>query len=469
MLERLWRRATRSVLLWDIGLTLAALWLAVHVRGSLPFGAALERGQLSPPPLIYPAVVLIWGAVFMLFYPQRSLFEHSLTEALGRLMVAIATATLVLAGALYLSYRDVSRLLFVYFAVFDLTLLLALHLLVWAGLRTRGSASPGRVLIVGAGRLGRYVSAEIAGRSHGALLVAGYLDDDRDKRAAGVDGLPVFGRTVDIVPVVQDQRIDEVIFALPPEDHRLMERLALRLEQLPVRVHMAPDVLELAFTRTTVESIGGLPLISLREPLLSPPARRSKRLFDIVVSATLLLLLSPLLLLIALLIKLDAPGPALYAAERIGENGRRFRMLKFRTMKVGADAQWQQVATRTADGKLQHKSENDPRITRLGRRLRRTSLDELPQLINVLRGEMSLVGPRPEVPYVVQEYEPWQWRRFAVQPGITGWWQVNGRSDKPMHLNTQDDLYYIQHYSIWLDLKILWRTVGVVFGGKGAY
>jgi lipopolysaccharide/colanic/teichoic acid biosynthesis glycosyltransferase len=138
-------------------------------------------------------------------------------------------------------------------------------------------------------------------------------------------------------------------------------------------------------------------------------------------------------------------------------------------MKVGADAQWQQVATRTADGKLQHKSENDPRITRLGRRLRRTSLDELPQLINVLRGEMSLVGPRPEVPYVVQEYEPWQWRRFAVQPGITGWWQVNGRSDKPMHLNTQDDLYYIQHYSIWLDLKILWRTVGVVFGGKGAY
>jgi exopolysaccharide biosynthesis polyprenyl glycosylphosphotransferase len=469
MLERLWQRATRSVLLWDIGLTLAAMWLAVHVRSLLPLGAEIERGQISPPPLIYPAVVLIWGAVFMLFYPQRSLFEHSLTEALGRLVVAIATATLVLAGALYLSFRDVSRLLFVYFAALDLALLLALHLLVWAGVRTRGTARQGRVLIVGAGRLGRYVAAEIAQRSHGALLVAGYLDDDRDKRAAGVGGLPVFGRTADIAPVVQERRIDEVIFALPPEDHRLMGRLALRLEQLPVRVHMAPDVLELAFTRTTVESIGGLPLISLREPLLSPAARRSKRLFDIVVSATLLLLLSPLLLLIALLIKLDAPGPVLYAAERIGENGRPFRMLKFRTMVVGADAQWQQVATRTADGKLQHKSEHDPRVTSVGRRLRRTSLDELPQLLNVLRGEMSLVGPRPEVPYVVQEYEPWQWRRFAVQPGITGWWQVNGRSDKPMHLNTQDDLYYIQHYSIWLDLKILWRTVGVVFGGRGAY
>ena len=336
-------------------------------------------------------------------------------------------------------------------------------------MRTRGAARPGRVLIVGAGRLGRHVAAEIALRSHGALRVAGYLDDDRDKRACGVEGLPVFGRTADIVAAVQEHAIDEVIFALPPEDHRLMERLARRLEQLPLRVHMAPDVLDLAFTRTTVEAIGGLPLLSLREPLLSPAARRSKRLFDIVVSVSLLLLLSPLLLLVALLIKLDAPGPALYSAERIGENGRPFRMIKFRTMVVGAEAQWRRVATRTADGKLQHKSEDDPRVTRIGRRLRRTSLDELPQLINVLRGEMSLVGPRPEVPYVVQEYEPWQWRRFAVQPGITGWWQVNGRSDKPMHLNTQDDLYYIQHYSIWLDLKILWRTVGVVLGGRGAY
>src|SRR5689334_14465225 len=157
MLERLWRRATRSVLLWDIGLTLAALWLAVHVRGWLPLGAAIEPGMVSPPPLFYPAVVLIWGAVFMLFYPQRSLFEPSRTGALGRLVVAIAPATLVLAGALYLPYRDVSRLLFVYFAALDLALLLALHLLVWATVRTRGTASPGRVLIVGAGRLGRFV------------------------------------------------------------------------------------------------------------------------------------------------------------------------------------------------------------------------------------------------------------------------------------------------------------------------
>jgi len=127
------------------------------------------------------------------------------------------------------------------------------------------------------------------------------------------------------------------------------------------------------------------------------------------------------------------------------------------------------VALRDEGVRLIHKIEDDPRVTQVGRKLRRTSLDELPQLINVFRGEMSLVGPRPEMPYVTAEYEPWQWQRFRVPPGITGWWQVNGRSDKPMHLHTEDDLYYIQNYSFWLDLRILLKTVLVVWQGHGAY
>lgn len=469
MLERLWQRATRSVLMWDLVLTLAALWLAVQARGIFRLGAYLERGSIAPPWSMYPAVVGIWTAVFGLFYPQRALFKQPLAEALGRLVAAVAVSTLILAGTLYLSFRDVSRLLFVYFASLDLLLLLSFHLAVRTLLHLRAPQRVTRVLLVGAGRLGRHVAEEIAQRAWGGLLVVGYLDDDRDKQAAGVDGLPVFGRTIAIKQVVRDQQIDEVIFALPPEEHRLLTRLALLLEQQPVRVHMAPDVIDLAFTRTTVEEIGGLPLISLREPMLTPTARFSKRIFDMVVSATLLLLLAPVMAVIALLIKRDSRGPVIYRQWRVGENGRRFEMLKFRTMIPDADQHWHEVATRTVSGELMHKSGDDPRITRVGRRLRRTSLDELPQLWNVLVGEMSLVGPRPEVPYVVDEYEPWQWRRFAVQPGITGWWQVNGRSDKPMHLNTQDDLYYIQHYSIWLDLKILWRTVGVVLRGDGAY
>jgi lipopolysaccharide/colanic/teichoic acid biosynthesis glycosyltransferase len=146
-----------------------------------------------------------------------------------------------------------------------------------------------------------------------------------------------------------------------------------------------------------------------------------------------------------------------------------FQMYKFRTMVTGADKLLQRVVVKTPDGKLVHKTPHDPRVTRIGRWLRRTSLDELPQLINVIKGEMSLVGPRPELPFLVDHYEPWQRKRFAVPPGITGWWQIRGRSERPMHLHTEDDLYYIQNYSLLLDLQILWKTIGVVLSGRGAY
>jgi lipopolysaccharide/colanic/teichoic acid biosynthesis glycosyltransferase len=144
-------------------------------------------------------------------------------------------------------------------------------------------------------------------------------------------------------------------------------------------------------------------------------------------------------------------------------------MLKFRTMVRNAEQLQSQVEKRDAEGNLIHKSKDDPRVTKIGKFLRRFSLDELPQLINIVRGDMSLVGPRPEMPYLVEKYQPWQRKRFAVPPGLTGWWQINGRSDKPMHLHTEDDLYYIQNYSIWLDIQILMRTVWVVLVGRGAY
>jgi lipopolysaccharide/colanic/teichoic acid biosynthesis glycosyltransferase len=154
---------------------------------------------------------------------------------------------------------------------------------------------------------------------------------------------------------------------------------------------------------------------------------------------------------------------------RVGENGGKFRMIKFRTMLVGAEKMQHMVEKLDPDGNLIYKTPDDPRVTRVGRFLRRTSLDELPQLFNVFKGEMSLVGPRPEMPELVEKYDLWQRKRFAVPQGMTGWWQINGRSDKPMHLHTEEDLYYVQHYSIWLDLQILVMTLWVVLRGKGAY
>ena len=235
------------------------------------------------------------------------------------------------------------------------------------------------------------------------------------------------------------------------------------------RVRVAPDYFELAFFGATVETLGGIPLIGLRDPAIDGFQRLIKRLFDVVVAAAGLLCLAPLLAVIAVAVKLEDGGPLFYRASRVGENGHLFHMLKFRSMVVGADRLQSQVTMVDAMGHEIHKRADDPRITRVGRVIRRTSLDELPQLINVLMGDMSLVGPRPELPWLVANYEPWQRKRFAVPQGITGWWQINGRSDNPMHLHTDQDLYYIQNYSLWLDLQILWRTFGAVLRGKGAY
>jgi lipopolysaccharide/colanic/teichoic acid biosynthesis glycosyltransferase len=175
------------------------------------------------------------------------------------------------------------------------------------------------------------------------------------------------------------------------------------------------------------------------------------------------------LTLIALLIRLDSPGPIFYRQDRVGENGRPFHMYKFRTMVPEADQLLSQVTEINSQGQILFKRPDDPRVTRVGHILRRASVDELPQLFNVLKGDMSLVGPRPELPWLVERYEPWQRKRFAVPQGMTGWWQVNGRSDKPMHLHTEDDLYYVQNYSLWMDIFILLKTPWVVLRGKGAY
>ena len=176
-----------------------------------------------------------------------------------------------------------------------------------------------------------------------------------------------------------------------------------------------------------------------------------------------------IVLVLTILIKLDSKGPAIFKQQRVGGNCETFFMYKFRSMVEDAEARLSEVVVETEKGQLLHKFRDDPRITRVGRFLRRTSLDELPQLFNVIKGEMSLVGPRPELPFLVERYQPWQRKRFAVPPGLTGWWQIRGRSQRSMYLHVQDDLYYTQNYSLLLDLQIVWKTIAVVLRGKGAY
>jgi exopolysaccharide biosynthesis polyprenyl glycosylphosphotransferase len=466
MLERLGHRLAGSVLVWDVILTLGCLYAASSARLRLEFGNVITPGQVYLPWSLYLAVGVIWTVIFLLLTPQRAIFRRGLAEALGRLVAAVALSSLTFAGMLYLSLRDVSRLQFLYFAFADLFALLILHLIIRSYIHYRGQTGlQRRVLLVGTTPAGQQLAQEFAGQPWTGLRVVGYTGDDLlpDESVARLGPIEATAQ------IVAEHRIDEVVFVMPPHQRDRIVRLSLQLQQYPVMLHMAPDVIDLAFARTSVQTLGGVPVISLRESTLTEPERVFKRVFDVVASALLLVLLTPVIGLIALAIKLESPGPVFFAQERIGQHGRRFRILKFRSMYRDAEQHWSEVARRDDEGRLLHKSSDDPRITRIGRKLRRTSMDELPQLINVLRGEMSLVGPRPEMPYVAAEYEPWQWQRFRVPPGMTGWWQINGRSDWPMHLHTDDDLYYIQNYSFWLDLRILFKTVAVVFRGQGAY
>jgi len=234
-------------------------------------------------------------------------------------------------------------------------------------------------------------------------------------------------------------------------------------------VYLIPDMISMAVLNAEVERFGDLVIIGIREPVIQGHKRITKRLMDLALSSLALLITWPLLIFIWIAIKRDTVGPALYPAERVGENGKIFKMYKFRTMFVGAAKQQAEVTAESAEGRKIYKVKDDPRVTKVGKWLRRWSLDEMPQLFNVLRGEMSLVGPRPEQPFITQEYDHWQWQRLLVPPGVTGWWQVSGRSDLPMHLNTQYDIYYARNFSLFLDLKILFKTFHAVLQGKGAY
>lgn len=219
---------------------------------------------------------------------------------------------------------------------------------------------------------------------------------------------------------------------------------------------------------TTVNTSAAAPRIA-REPGLSRSERAAKRVFDILLAGTALLLALPVMLIVALAIKLESKGPVFFKQRRVGEGGRFFHMFKFRSMVVNAEALQSTVNKTSADGKTLHKHKDDPRVTKIGKFIRKTSLDELPQLLNVLLGDMSLVGPRPELPWLVEQYEAWQRERFLMPQGITGWWQVTGRSDKPCHLSTEDDVHYIRNYSLWMDIKIMAMTIPALLKSKGAF
>ena len=467
MLKRFSTKFAFLTLLLDLSLTAGALALAEHLRGTLPWGKVFVREAYIPQTL-YSIVIVIWLIVHTVLSAHDPKRTYRAVDEFQTVFVANCFASLAFAGTLYLTFREVSRLLFVYFAVLNMFFLLLWRVIARAAFRLfSGRSFPERrVLVVGAGELGHRISATIREYAWTGLTLIGYLDDDRAKQD---NGLPVLGTLDDARRIVPEYSVDELVIALPQRAHERLNKLLADLQTVHVNIRVVPDYFSLAVFRATVDDFGGLPLINLREPVLNPYQRLMKRMLDVLLGSIALVLAFPMMAIIVIAIKLDSPGPAFFKQRRVGEKGELFGMFKFRSMVVDADDLLSEIVEKTTDGRIIHKKPNDPRITRVGRFIRATSLDELPQLFNVLKGEMSLVGPRPEMPWLVQRYEPWQCKRFAVPQGITGWWQVNGRSEKMMHEHTEEDLYYIQNYSLLLDLQILWKTVGAVIKRSGAY
>ena len=453
-------------------MVIAGLWLATELRMVLPFGQPISRDAVTPPWQIYAAAATIWAvtmAVNDVYSPQR--ITHWRDE-LVRVAWSSLMAIVVLAGFLYLTFRQVSRLQMGYFLLIILILILGYRLAIRAYFRKAGTfelAGRRRVAIVGAGELGIRVGQIVMDLGLWGVDMAGYVDDDPIKGAASNSELKILGSFDQVREVVRTEGIDELWAALPPREYDRLHWLTKEVEDLPVRVMVVPDYSSLALIRQRPEIIGGIPIIGLKDPVIAGVPHLLKRLFDLVIGSLLLLFSLPLQTIVAIAIKLDSPGPALIKVERVGENQTVFEMYKFRSMVADAMHRQADVISTTETGEPIHKLPGDPRVTRVGKVLRRWSLDELPQMINVLRGDMSLVGPRPEMPWLVDRYDSWQRKRFAVPQGITGWWQISGRSDRPMHLNTEDDLYYIYNYSLLLDLVILLRTPIAIIRGRGAF
>jgi exopolysaccharide biosynthesis polyprenyl glycosylphosphotransferase len=305
---------------------------------------------------------------------------------------------------------------------------------------------------------------------HGLRVIGCCLPDGRDTVGDAFQGLPVLGGLDEVADAVRQYEVDTVaVLPCPELDGPALRRLGWALEDTEAELLLAPAVTEIVGSRVRIRPVSGLPLLHMERPELRGVRRLTKNLFDGSAALAGLLVLAPALLGIAALVKLTSRGPVFYRQERVGRDGRVFSMLKFRSMVVGADRLVEDLAADSDGNGVLFKRRADPRVTPVGRVLRRYSLDELPQLVNVLRGEMSLVGPRPPLQREVEQYGFDMHRRFLVKPGLTGLWQVSGRSDLSWDDSVRIDVRYVENWSLTFDFMILWKTVGAVVRGSGAY
>ena len=328
-----------------------------------------------------------------------------------------------------------------------------------------------RLLILGVNPTSVRFYRALSQQRHLGYQVAGFLHDgDSPGQEQPAAALPVLGDLDRLVDILRTQKIHEVVSSLGNPTPDLIVQLINTCKRAGVRLRIISDISSLLLTPADFQELAGFPVFSPREQLLDRWNRRTKRMMDLVLAAGGLILSLPLWIVLCLAIRLGSKGSVFFTQERIGKNEKPFRMYKFRSMYADAEARWEALrhqAGAKADPLLRLRQ--DPRVTRIGRFMRRFSLDELPQVINVLKGEMSLVGPRPHILAEVAHYQEWQKKKFDVLPGLTGLTQVSGRKDLTLEDMIKLDIYYIENWSVWLDFKIILQTIPIVFSGRGAY
>lgn len=454
-------------MVFTVGLFLLSYWL-----GSYIYIFPDHHGSLFSHIALLPLLLVFLGVFSPYFGAYRRLRGASVlfyTWAVTRAVVTSIALVMTLLFLLRIEY--VSRTVVLIFSLLETVLLIGFRIaMVWY---LRNSLRKGQnflnVLIVGTGPRATLLSKTLRQRAEWGIEIVGHLDTDPGKIGTKVDGFPVVGKVNDITSILKSHVIDEVILAIPRKMIEGMEDIAYACEQEGVRLRMMADMFNLKVARMQLVKLGRIPLLTL-EPVAQDEWKLvAKRIMDLIFALVSLAFFLPLMGIAAVAIKLDSPGPIFFTQERVGLKKRRFTMIKFRSMVVGAERRMNEIEhLNEAEGPI-FKISNDPRVTRVGKMLRQTSLDELPQLFNVIKGDMSLVGPRPMSIRDVDLFDKGiQRKRFSVKPGLTCIWQISGRSNLPFSKWLEHDLNYIESWSLSLDFKILFKTIPAVLKGSGA-
>jgi len=451
----------------DIGLNWLALVLAYALKEFGRIGIPTDQFGWNHIVVTLIGVALVWLIVtaFLETYEYKRRLFNEVVNLVAALAVTIAFFTTLAYFTRVFTYPRFFIIFYAGFGALLLTISRLTKFLIRESLHRRGLLLR-RLLIVGHTDAGRRLGRACMRTSALGYRFVGFLGGDPNRLQ---DEDPYLGGLDRLEQVLTDERIDEVIIALPGREHERVLETAHRCQRHSVLVRVVPDLFDVVMIRATVTEIENIPLIGLRDAAITGYKSWVKRMLDLVVSLFCLLLMSPLFVIIPLLIWMDSRGKVFFVQERAGANGKPFRLFKFRSMVDGADKQLADLVDLDQLDEPVYKIPNDPRVTRIGRFLRRTSLDEIPQFLNVLKGDMSVVGPRPEAVEVVDRYNLWQRKRLNVKPGITGPMQVSGRGDLSLDDRIRLELVYISNYSIFHDIKLLIQTLPAIVRGRGAY